>query len=121
MQTRFMGALLVATVTAVAGSGGEATSVGAAQSGSCEALAGLKLTHASIVSAAVVSEGPLTAGRAGGPAPLTVPERCVVKGIARPSSDSVSPAAPFPLVFGRFCSQFVPTWRGHPTSRLCAD
>ena len=44
MQTRFMVAVLVAMVTAVAGSGREATSVVAAQSGSCEALAGLKLT-----------------------------------------------------------------------------
>jgi feruloyl esterase len=87
MQTRFMLAGLVAMVTAIAGSR-EATSVAAAQSGSCEALAGLKLTRASIVSAAVVPEGPLTAGRAGGPAPMTVPARCVVKGIARPSSDS---------------------------------
>src|SRR5215212_3630028 len=87
MQTRFIVAVMVAMVTAVAGSR-EATSAVAAQSGSCEALAGLKLTRASVVSAAVVTEGPLTAGRAGGPAPLTVPARCVVKGIARPSSDS---------------------------------
>src|SRR6185436_12231621 len=87
MQTRFMVAMLVAMVAAFAGSR-EATSVIAAQSGSCEAIAELKLTRASIVSAAVVPEGPLTAGRAGGPAPLSVPARCVVKGIARPSSDS---------------------------------
>jgi feruloyl esterase len=88
MQTRSIVAVAVTTVMAIAASR-EATSVVSAQSsGSCEALAGLQLTGASIVSAAVVPEGPMTAGRAGGPPSLTVPARCVVKGIARPSSDS---------------------------------
>jgi len=88
MQTRFMVALLVAMVTAVADRGGEATSVAPAQSGPCEALAGLKLTRASIVSAVIVSERPVTPRHAGDPAPLALPERCVVKGMAHPSSDS---------------------------------
>jgi len=57
---------------------------------SCESLTSLKLPHTTIVSATVVPEGPLAAGR-GGPgaaAPLPVPARCVVKAVARPTSDS---------------------------------
>ena len=60
---------------------------GAAQ-GACESLASLALPHTSVTSAAVVPEGPVGGGRAGGPAPIVVPARCVVKAVTKPSSDS---------------------------------
>jgi feruloyl esterase len=56
--------------------------------GACESLVSLVLPHTSITSAAVVPEGPLGGGRAGGPAPIVVPARCVVKAVTKPSSDS---------------------------------
>ena len=60
-----------------------------ADQASCESLATLTRAHTSIVSAAIVPEGPLTAGgRGGAAAPLVVPARCVVKAVTRPSSDS---------------------------------
>lgn len=52
---------------------------------SCEKLADLKLPHTEITSASVVAAGP----GSGGPAPQPeAPARCVVKAIARPTSDS---------------------------------
>src|SRR5262245_14847692 len=74
-------------VTATFLDGGRVTPVVAAQ-GTCENLASLALPHTSITSAAVVPEGPVSGGRAGGPAPIVVPARCVVKAVAKPSSDS---------------------------------
>jgi hypothetical protein len=68
-------------------SGGRGMAVVAAQ-GACESLVSLALPHTSIVSAAVVPEGPVGGGRAGGPAPIVVPARCVVKAVTKPSSDS---------------------------------
>jgi tannase/feruloyl esterase len=59
-----------------------------AAQGACEGLASLALPHTSITSAAVVPEGPVGTGRAGGPPPIVVPARCVVKGVTKPSSDS---------------------------------
>jgi tannase/feruloyl esterase len=56
--------------------------------GTCESLASLALPHTSITSAAVVPEGAVTGGRAGGPPPIVAPARCVVKAVTRPSSDS---------------------------------
>jgi feruloyl esterase len=56
---------------------------------SCDQLAGLKLPHTAIVSSTLVPEGPFTAsGPLGALPPVTVPARCVVKGVARPTSDS---------------------------------
>ena len=55
----------------------------------CERLADLKLAHTAIISSVVVAEGPLPGNNAAGNAPaIVVPARCVVKGIARPTSDS---------------------------------
>ena len=68
-------------------SGGRSMTIVAAQ-GTCESLVSLGLPHTSITSAAVVPEGPLGGGRAGGPAPIVVPARCVVKAVTKPSSDS---------------------------------
>src|SRR5437773_7133150 len=68
-------------------SGGRGMAVVAAQ-GACESLVSLALPHTSIMSAAVVPEGPVGGGRAGGPAPIVVPARCVVKAVTKPSSDS---------------------------------
>ena len=56
--------------------------------GACESLTSLTLPHTAITSAAVVQEGPVSGGRAGGPPPLVLPERCVVKAVSKPSSDS---------------------------------
>jgi len=55
----------------------------------CEGLSDLKLPHATITSSALVAEGPFSApvGR-GNASPVSLPARCVVKGIARPTSDS---------------------------------
>ncbi len=56
---------------------------------SCEQLMGLKLAHTSIVSSTLVPEGPFTASSGfGNLPPVEVPARCVVKGVARPTSDS---------------------------------
>jgi feruloyl esterase len=55
----------------------------------CASLAGLKLAHGEIISAALVAEGPFSAN--GGPGdlrPVNVPARCVVSAVARPTSDS---------------------------------
>ena len=68
-------------------SGGRGMTIVAAQ-GACESLASLALPHTSITSAAVVPEGPVGGGRAGGPTPIVVPARCVVKAVTKPSSDS---------------------------------
>ena len=55
----------------------------------CEKLAGLKLSHTAIASAALVAEGPLPGATAPGNAPaIIVPARCVVKAVAKPTSDS---------------------------------
>jgi feruloyl esterase len=67
--------------------GGHSAAIVAAQ-GACENLVSLALPHTSITSAAVVAEGPVGGGRAGGPAPIAVPARCVVKAVTKPSSDS---------------------------------
>ncbi len=53
----------------------------------CEKLTELHLTKAAITAAEVVPEGPLP-GHANDQPPLIVPERCVVQGVARPTSDS---------------------------------
>ena len=53
----------------------------------CEKLAALHLGHATVTSAAVVPAGPLP-GRSEDRPPIVAPERCVVKGVARPTSDS---------------------------------
>ena len=53
----------------------------------CEKLAELQLTKASITSAAVVPEGPIP-GRPQNAPPIVAPARCVVQGVARPTSDS---------------------------------
>lgn len=71
--------LLAAVAVAVA-------PAGAAAQVNCESLKDLKLPRANIVSAAVVPEGPVGAGAAGGGA--VAPARCVVEGVARPSLDS---------------------------------
>jgi feruloyl esterase len=52
----------------------------------CEKLTELKLTRATITSATLVPAGPIP-GRSGRP-PREAPERCVVQGVARPTSDS---------------------------------
>jgi feruloyl esterase len=76
---------IAATVAFLAG--GRAMTVVASQA-ACESLASLALPHTSIASAAVVPEGPVGDGRAGGPGPIVVPARCVVKAVTKPSSDS---------------------------------
>jgi len=64
-----------------------APELGAQQS--CEQLMDLKLPHTSITSATLVPEGPFGGMTAAGNAPaVTVPARCVVKAVARPTSDS---------------------------------
>jgi Tannase and feruloyl esterase len=68
-------------------SGGHGLTIVNAQ-GACESLVSLALPHTSITSAAVVPEGPVGGGRAGGPTPIVVPARCVVKAVTKPSSDS---------------------------------
>jgi hypothetical protein len=56
---------------------------------SCEQLMNLKLPHTSITSSLLVPEGPFSApGLTGNSPPVDVPARCVVKGVARPTSDS---------------------------------
>src|SRR5579871_4460332 len=50
----------------------------------CEKLADLKLPHVTINSAQVVPAGPV----GGGARPTQAPERCVVKAVAHPTSDS---------------------------------
>ena len=67
--------------------GGRGMTIVAAQ-GACESIASLALPHTSITSAAVVPEGPVGGGRAGGPPPIVVPARCVVNAVTKPSSDS---------------------------------
>jgi len=55
----------------------------------CEKLANLQLPHTTITSAAVVAEGPMKLPSPfGAPATFTVPARCDVKGVAKPTSDS---------------------------------
>jgi len=57
---------------------------------SCESLTGLKLPHTTITSSAMIPEGPFAVPgplRANAPT-IIVPARCVVKGTARPTSDS---------------------------------
>ena len=55
----------------------------------CEQLTDLKLPHTSITSSTLVPEGPFSApGFNGNSAPVDVPARCVVKAVARPTSDS---------------------------------
>jgi feruloyl esterase len=53
----------------------------------CEKLAELHLPRTSITSAALVPAGPIP-GRSANTPPIEAPERCVVKGVARPTSDS---------------------------------
>ena len=77
----------MAAMLALVSSGGRSMTIVAAQ-GTCESLVSLALPHTSIASAAVVPEGPVGGGRAGGPAPIVVPARCVVKAVTKPSSDS---------------------------------
>jgi feruloyl esterase len=55
----------------------------------CESLAALNLAHTSISSSVLVAEGPFSAsGAFGNSPPVNVPARCVVKAVARPTSDS---------------------------------
>src|SRR6202047_774168 len=54
----------------------------------CEKLADLKLAHAAVTSSVLVSEGPLPSNGPGNSAAVVVPARCVVRGVARPTSDS---------------------------------
>lgn len=55
----------------------------------CEKLAGLQLPHTSITSAKQVAEGPLSVpGPFGGATTFPVAARCVVDGVAKPTSDS---------------------------------
>ncbi len=56
---------------------------------SCEQLVDLKLPHTSITSSTLVPEGPFSGPAAAANArAVTVPARCVVKAVARPTSDS---------------------------------
>jgi hypothetical protein len=55
---------------------------------SCESLATLKLSHATIVSAKVMKAGPTAMSTFMGPITIEVPARCEVHGISRPSADS---------------------------------
>jgi hypothetical protein len=56
---------------------------------SCENLAGLKLAHTDIISSVLVAEGPFSASNGfGNLPPVDLPARCVIKAIARPTSDS---------------------------------
>ena len=68
------------------------TSLALAQPGGgdrkCESLAGLKLAHASIVSAKTMAAGPVPLMTVLGPRSFDVPARCEVRGISRPSADS---------------------------------
>jgi feruloyl esterase len=74
--------LVVAMVTAMI-----SPSLGAQQP--CEKLADLKLAHTTITSATLVPEGPFSAVSEYGNSPaVTVPARCVVKAVAKPTSDS---------------------------------
>ncbi|MGC4050121.1 MAG: tannase/feruloyl esterase family alpha/beta hydrolase [Paludibaculum sp.] len=54
---------------------------------SCEKLAELKLPHTEITSAAALPAGPMPGGNPSAK-PVELPARCVVKAIARPTSDS---------------------------------
>ena len=55
----------------------------------CESLTGLKLPYTTIISAAMVPEGPLPAPAGAADAPrLILPARCDVRGVIRPSPDS---------------------------------
>jgi hypothetical protein len=55
----------------------------------CESLADLKLAHTAITSAVLVGEGPLSGSNSLGNSPaVSVPARCVVKAVTRPSGDS---------------------------------
>jgi hypothetical protein len=55
----------------------------------CENLADLKLAHTAIISSVLIAEGPFSASDGfGNLPPVNVPARCVVKGVARPTSDS---------------------------------
>src|SRR4051794_24605409 len=60
----------------------------AAAQQSCESLTSLKLPYTTVTSAAMVPEGPFTEGGRPNTTPPTAPARCVVKAIARPTSDS---------------------------------
>lgn len=62
------------------------TAVAAAQQ-PCEQLASLKLPHMSITSAAALPAGSIPGGP-GNANPIQAPARCVVKAVARPTSDS---------------------------------
>src|ERR1700733_12283054 len=56
---------------------------------SCEQVMVLKLAHTSIISSTLVPEGSFAASNGfGNSPPVTVPARCVVNGVARPTSDS---------------------------------
>jgi feruloyl esterase len=91
---------------------------------SCESLVSLKLPHTTIVSASVAAEGPLTQGRAGGPPPLVVPARCVVKAVSKPSSDSeiqIELWLPVSGWNGKYLQMGNGGWAGSiPTSGLAA-
>jgi len=54
----------------------------------CESLTGLKLQRATVTSATAFPAGPATGLGSPHTPPPNAPERCVVKGIARPSADS---------------------------------
>jgi hypothetical protein len=63
-------------------------SLQAAPARTCESLATLKLSHATIVSAKAMKAGPTTMSTFMGPITIDVPARCEVHGISRPSADS---------------------------------
>src|SRR5579862_8047749 len=55
----------------------------------CESLANLKLAHTSIISSVLAGAGPFSASNGfGNLPPVNLPSRCVIKAIARPTSDS---------------------------------
>ncbi len=54
----------------------------------CEKLASLELPHTTITAAAQLPEGPLTFPSLTGPLTVTAATRCVVKAVAKPTSDS---------------------------------
>lgn len=58
-----------------------------AQQQPCEKLTELKLPHTEVTSAESLPKGPISAGSGNAPA-IEVPARCVVKAIARPTTDS---------------------------------
>jgi hypothetical protein len=80
MVVLFVGSALALTMTAQA----------AAAPQSCERLNGLTLGTATVTSSTTVAEGPYAppGGGRGGAPPVSLPARCDVKGVIRPTADS---------------------------------